>query len=300
VVSAILRKEVTEGFREKHMRMILIVGVIFPLLFGWFFIKDDVREERRRREERARVQARAREKAEREEKAPAGAKSEAPREAGSDEDGDRPAGPAVLGAGTVGFSVGYGMFFAAIFAATLALEAFAGEKERKTIEVLLASPVTDRQLFVGKVAACMLTSMGLGLFFGAVSSLAVSVLGTAYGMTVPWRLLIQVFAYGILVQVALSMTFASLGAVISSRVSTVKGGGQVFGLVMMAIFLLAPIVTVIIEPKKETVQALLGLAAHYPAWRFIVVVLLAMGLLNWILLSLGAAAFSRERILTDL
>jgi ABC-2 type transport system permease protein len=42
--------------------------------------------------------------------------------------------------------------FPATFAATLAADAFAGERERKTIETLFATPLDDRSIFLGKAA----------------------------------------------------------------------------------------------------------------------------------------------------
>lgn len=61
----------------------------------------------------------------------------------------------------------YGLFPASI-AATFAADAFAGERERQTLPTLLATPVTDTAIFLGKV----ITAVGLSL---VCSVLAVSV-----------------------------------------------------------------------------------------------------------------------------
>lgn len=47
-------------------------------------------------------------------------------------------------------------FFPTSFSLVIALEAFVGEKERKSLEPLLATPLTNRQLFVGKLLASVL------------------------------------------------------------------------------------------------------------------------------------------------
>ena len=47
-------------------------------------------------------------------------------------------------------------FFPTSFSLVIALEAFVGEKERKSLEPLLATPLTDHQLFVGKLLAAVL------------------------------------------------------------------------------------------------------------------------------------------------
>ena len=47
-------------------------------------------------------------------------------------------------------------FFPTSFSLVIALEAFVGEKERKSLEPLLATPLTNHQLFIGKLLAAVL------------------------------------------------------------------------------------------------------------------------------------------------
>src|SRR5919109_1182267 len=72
-----------------------------------------------------------------------------------------------------------------------ALESFVGEKERHSLEPLLASPVSDTELYVGKTLAAMLPPL-LAAYLG----IAVYLAGLA--ITVGWRpnpiLLIQILA----------------------------------------------------------------------------------------------------------
>jgi len=56
----------------------------------------------------------------------------------------------------------------------LVADSFAGERERKTLETLLASRLSDRAILLGKIAA--LVSYGWGL---ALSSLVLSLLAAA-------------------------------------------------------------------------------------------------------------------------
>lgn len=48
-----------------------------------------------------------------------------------------------------------------MFATTIAVESFAGERERKTIEALLYTPATDMELFIGKAMAAFLPAVAL-------------------------------------------------------------------------------------------------------------------------------------------
>jgi ABC-2 type transport system permease protein len=48
-----------------------------------------------------------------------------------------------------------------MFSTTIAAESFAGERERKTMEALLYTPATDAELFLGKVMAAAVPSIGI-------------------------------------------------------------------------------------------------------------------------------------------
>jgi ABC-2 type transport system permease protein len=48
-----------------------------------------------------------------------------------------------------------------MFSTTIAAESFAGERERKTMEALFYTPATDAELFLGKVMAAAVPSMGI-------------------------------------------------------------------------------------------------------------------------------------------
>jgi len=60
-------------------------------------------------------------------------------------------------------------FFPMSFSLVIALEAFVGERERKSLEPLLSTPLTDGQLYVGKmiaslVPALMAAFLGIGVY----------------------------------------------------------------------------------------------------------------------------------------
>lgn len=48
-----------------------------------------------------------------------------------------------------------------MYSTTIAAESFAGERERKTMEALLYTPASDAELFLGKVAASAIPSIGV-------------------------------------------------------------------------------------------------------------------------------------------
>src|SRR5713226_2904826 len=53
------------------------------------------------------------------------------------------------------------VFIPASFSLVLALESFVGERERTTLAVLVSTPLKEAEIYVGKVAAVLIASLGL-------------------------------------------------------------------------------------------------------------------------------------------
>jgi len=53
------------------------------------------------------------------------------------------------------------LIFPLMFSTVIAAESFAGERERKTIEALLYTSASDRELFVGKLLAALIPAVGI-------------------------------------------------------------------------------------------------------------------------------------------
>src|SRR2546425_11307075 len=62
------------------------------------------------------------------------------------------------------------VFIPASFSLVLAPEAFGGEHERTTLEVLLSTPLKEAEIYAGKVAAVLVVSLGL-CYGGLIGSL---------------------------------------------------------------------------------------------------------------------------------
>lgn len=122
--------------------------------------------------------------------------------------------------------------------AVLAADAFAGEKERKTLESLLHLPVSDHDLFIGKVLGAFLPAVlvawaGFGAFVVVVNAAAWS---TTHRMIVPtsaWALMIGWIAPGV-------ATFG-LGVMVrvSARTRTAQEANQLGGAVILPLIFLA-------------------------------------------------------------
>jgi ABC-2 type transport system permease protein len=136
------------------------------------------------------------------------------------------------------------LWFAFFVIISVVADSFAGERERHTLETLLASRMPDRSILLGKVAIVVLYGWGvmvIGLFLGAlVDNLA---LGTGQFVFYPADLLLFTLALGLLV----GTLGASAGVLLSLRISTVRQvqqtlsiGTLLFGGAVIALLQLLP------------------------------------------------------------
>jgi ABC-2 type transport system permease protein len=161
--------------------------------------------------------------------------------------------------------------------------AIAGERERGTLETLLLSPVSDRQLFLAKTAGTwvptvLVTVLG-AIVYQLVGTWVLADLGVRPFPNLAWTLLV--------LWVAPALAAAALGAVvlISARAESLQGATQLGGALIL------PLVAVAVA--QATGALALG------TW-----VLAVTGLVVWglaaLLLRAGARAMARDRLATRL
>jgi uncharacterized membrane protein SpoIIM required for sporulation/ABC-type transport system involved in multi-copper enzyme maturation permease subunit len=166
-------------------------------------------------------------------------------------------------------------FFPISFSLVIALETFVGEKERRSIEPLLSMPITDLELYMGKmIAATALPLLG--------SILGISVyLGGLYGSVgyvPPLKLFVQIFFLNIMA--ALVMVSASV--IVSSQTTSVRAAN------LLASFIIVPMAILI---QGESIIMFWG---DYDTLWIIVAGLVVVTL---ILIRMGVKTFNREEIL---
>jgi len=166
-------------------------------------------------------------------------------------------------------------------AMTLAAHAVIGEKQARTLEPLLATPVTTAELLIAKVAGALLPTLaislaGLAIYLGGVFLLAAP--GVAHAM-VNLRTAILILVVG----PAAALVALQCTIVVSSRVNDARTAQQ-FG-----VLIIVPLAIVLIAQFTGA----LWLSASQLA-------LAGVGLLGaWVLLvALSVGVFDRESILT--
>ena len=166
------------------------------------------------------------------------------------------------------------VFIPASFSLVLALEAFVGERERTTLEVLLSTPLKEAEIYAGKVAAVLVVS--LGLCYGGLIVYCFAVFpGLGF------------FPFGVLVALALS-TICQVAAMVAGAVIISLNARTMRAANVMASFIILPMSVVL---QVEAALILLGRAELLWGFAALMIVIAA------VLLRMGLAGFSREALL---
>jgi uncharacterized membrane protein SpoIIM required for sporulation/ABC-type transport system involved in multi-copper enzyme maturation permease subunit len=165
-------------------------------------------------------------------------------------------------------------FFPVTVALVLALESFVGEKERHSIEPLLSSPLTDFQIYFGKLLAAL------------IPSLLASYLGMAlYLFWVYWQgvwfpsagLLLQIFALA----TTNCLIMISGAVVVSSQTTSMRAAN------LLAVFIILPMAVLLQAESAVIVWARDAVLF----WTVIGEIIIAI-----ILVRIGIAHFNREEL----
>jgi ABC-type Na+ efflux pump permease subunit len=164
--------------------------------------------------------------------------------------------------------------------AVLAADAFAGEKERRTLEVVLHLPISDRDLFLAKVLTAFLPAVAI-TWVGAVIYAAI---GNVVAWPVTGRLFLPFSQFlTVIVWVAPAVALLALGllVIVSSRAKTTQEANQLGGAVILPLMFVAA--------AQTSALMLLPVAG-----------VLLMGLVVWalalVLLWINSRRFTRDRL----
>jgi len=165
-------------------------------------------------------------------------------------------------------------------ASVIAADAIAGERERQTLESLLLTPLTDRELFTAKLLSAWLPAVTVGVVGGIVYAVVAEL--TTIGL-VDGRMFPNLVWAGLVLWVGPAIAAVSLGitVLVSARVRTVQEAFQLAGIVVL------PVIALIVSQAT-------GLLVLSP------VLVLLGGAAIWaiaaLLLPAGARAVSRTRL----
>lgn len=179
-----------------------------------------------------------------------------------------------------------------MYVSALVPDSFPGERERHTLETLLASRLPDAAILYGKVAAVMLYGISASAVILAVGWITVNLKEAGP---------LLLYRPGVLMAAALfavlgSGFMAALGTVVALRAATVKQAQQVLTTGLMFLFI-APALLAEAWPRGWTwlVESLSGNAASGSALR----IALGLAIGQIILFAIAHSRFKRNRLLID-
>jgi uncharacterized membrane protein SpoIIM required for sporulation/ABC-type transport system involved in multi-copper enzyme maturation permease subunit len=166
-------------------------------------------------------------------------------------------------------------FFPISISLVIALESFAGERERLSLEPLLATPLTDGQLYLGKLLASLASPLG-----AAYLGISVYLIGVmlAMGWRPPVVLLVQV----LLLTTAQAIVMVCGAVVISSQTTSVRAAN------LLASFIIVPVSQLVIG------ESIIMFWGRYSILWWVILGLLLIAL---VLSRMGLHLFNREELL---
>ncbi|RMG97697.1 MAG: hypothetical protein D6706_08235 [Chloroflexi bacterium] len=184
-------------------------------------------------------------------------------------------GAEILGNQLVPFLLLVVGFFPMSFSLVIALETFVGEKERKSLEPLLATPLTNTQLYLGKMLAALVPPL-------SASYLGIGVYLLGLRFTVGWVPTWQLFVQTVLLSTVQGVIMVAGAVVISSQTTSVRAAN------LLASFIIVPMALLI---QGEAAAMFWG--NHVGLWWLI----LALVITAVVLVRMGVRVFNREELM---
>jgi uncharacterized membrane protein SpoIIM required for sporulation/ABC-type transport system involved in multi-copper enzyme maturation permease subunit len=167
-------------------------------------------------------------------------------------------------------------FFPVSISLVIALETFVGEKERRSLEPLLSTPLTNIELYIGKTLAAMIPPLlaayvGIGIYLGAL------IFGAQQ-----WRPQAELVIQVLLLTTAQALVMVTGSVVISSQTTSTRASN------LLASFIIIPTSLLVLVEGLIMVNNL----RHLLWW-----ILVALIIADILLFRMGARLFNREELL---
>lgn len=184
-------------------------------------------------------------------------------------------GATIIGENTIPFLLMVVGFFPISFSLVIALETFVGEKERKSLEPLLATPLSNTQLYLAKMLSSMIPPV-------LASYLGISVYLGGLFLTIRYQPSLLLVLQVVLLTTAEALVMVSGAVIVSSQTTSVRAAN------LLASFIIIPMAFLMQG------EALVMFWGHYDVLWYIFFALLVV---NLILVRMGVRIFNREELL---
>jgi uncharacterized membrane protein SpoIIM required for sporulation/ABC-type transport system involved in multi-copper enzyme maturation permease subunit len=167
-------------------------------------------------------------------------------------------------------------FFPISFSLVIALETFVGEKERNSLEPLLSMPVSDGELYLGKMLAALVLPL-------MASLLGISTYMAGLYSSMGWLPDLALLSQMLLLTVAEGLVMVSGAVIVSSQTTSVRAAN------LLASFIIIPVAMLV------QAESLLLFWGQYDVIWWVIV---GLGVVDLILVRMGVHIFNREEILS--
>jgi uncharacterized membrane protein SpoIIM required for sporulation len=174
-------------------------------------------------------------------------------------------------------------FIPASFSLITALETFVGERERNSLEALLSMPISDNDLYLGKLVSSLLPPLLSS--YTAMSVFAIS-LRFGYPELFFKGLTLEYLALGFLLITFKALVMVASAVIISSHTTSVRAAN------LLASFVLLPTASVV------QLEAILIISGGQNSRSVLWLIVLLLGVMAIALIRTGIGAFNREEILS--
>lgn len=170
-------------------------------------------------------------------------------------------------------------------------DSFAGERERHTLETLLASRLSDKAILVGKICSAIVYGWGITLIGILVALLTVNISNwSGKFLFFPPQIGLAIFFLSFLV----AWLAAGLGVMVSLRASSVRQAQQTLSVAFLVLFIPLLLLPLLPEELRETVQgALTGIDIQM----VIISVTIVLVILDLVLLGIAFHRFKRDQLI---
>lgn len=166
-------------------------------------------------------------------------------------------------------------FFPSTFSLVIALESFVGERERRSLEPLLSTPLTNAQLYIGKTLSSTIPPL-----VGSLLGVSVYVVGVY--LSLDWMPSVPLLIVTLLLSAVQALVMVAGAVIISSLTTSVRAAN------LLASFIIIPM-ALVIQAEVFT----MFWADYTMLWWYI----LGMGVIAVLLVRMGMRVFDREELL---
>jgi len=193
-------------------------------------------------------------------------------------------GAELIGERTIPFLLMIVGFFPISLSLVIALETFVGEKERRSLEPLLATPLTNLELYIGKTLAAMIPPL-LASYTGMAIYLGSLLLGE-----LAWRPQPMLIVQIVLLTTAQALLMVTGAVVISSQTTSTRAANLLASFIIVPVSLLIILESIIMfgAPDADSPRGIFAL------WMILVGLLLGTALF----MRIGTRIFNREELLS--